>query len=654
MEPTCHEWPFTIVRSYGTGDSNRRFTNALIAAQDRHPGLVEEIWFGGAGALSSPEDVAAKINENIGWREVCKSRGIAFSYQQGVTLNHDADGRHEGFSDDAWVVDADGNRLFGLLCPTSPEAFEANRRVAEKVMADMQPDSYWPDDDLRFSKARNRICFCDRCIELFNRGTNRNMTRVELVEALFGKGKDASARSDWKEFHRRCLGDFAKVYRAAADKVLPSCRLGIQTVSTNEHYDGSDYKPLLEALSGPGLKPVGIRPGSGFYTDNHPWEMVAKTRNVMVEAVRCKKYGIVKQVCYESENWPHVSAEKNPSFQMLECALAIACGCDSIAHYWGSDTNGETDENYEYWFELLAKWKPYFLAIRDAFARTQPCGIAPYSGKDLNDADNWHDWGARDDYTIDYLSRNSVPTCCEDGLVEARWINARRVAELAREDLDVVFSGPVMMDVAAFQALRQKFPELGFVRKVDVKPFAELSPATANIGCFEVFPCGFKARNVVGVYLPKGDGVKAFSEIEDMPGACGTCTVETEFGGSVVLFQSFDLCWLWTGPRRKAILDALDSISKNVHGRILTGGYSVVPYVRADAAGNTAGLFLLNGGCGETPPLKLEIRNPAFEKWSGLDENGSVALRCVREADGRIVVEIPSMRAWSSILVKGA
>lgn len=651
------QWPFAIVRSHGSGDANPRYMEALLAAQDRHPGLIGEIWFSGGDALMDEAEIRARgVAANVKWRDACRSRGIAFSFQQGVTLNHGADGPHKGFSTDAWVVDARGRRLEGMLCPNSPEALEGNRRVAEIILSELKPDSYWPDDDLRYSKGGDMrrpgphlICFCDRCMALFNKETGGSWSRETLANALFGDTPDAAARVAWVAFNRRNLGRFAAVYREVADRVHPSCRLGIQLVHSCERYDGLDFKPMLEALSGPGKQLVGARPGAGYYMDECPWDMIDKARQAMLEATRCAKYGFVGQVCYESENWPHVSAEKNPGSQMLENALALASGCDSLALYWGTDSNGESSENYAFYFDTFAKWKPYLLAVRDAFAGTVPCGLCGYDGAGSFGVDAWM-WRA--DFTERRLAQNSLPLACEGGFVEATWINARRVAELVPADFPRLFSGCVLMDAYAFRALAEKFPDLPFVRAVKYSPLCEQAPATAKIDCFEVFPGGLKSRGVTMAYEPVGKGVETFSSLNGMPGACGTCTVPTGFGGHVVLMQDFDAPWLWTAPRRKAVLDAIESVAGPMHVRLLTGGYSVAVIARVDAEGRTAGAFLVNGGCGETPPLEIALRRPAFGKWRVRAVGGMVAADCSSGA-GDVVVKLPPMAGWTSLLVEG-
>ena len=649
------DWPFAIVRSYGSGDANKNFTEILLAEQDLHPGLIDEIWFSGAGALD-PDALVRQvgIDENIRWREECRKRGIAFSYQQGVTLNHTSSGDvvPPGFPDDAWAVDVDRNRVNGLLCPTSPAAREANRRVAKLLMAELKPDSYWPDDDLRLTRHGNRICFCDRCIGLFNAEFGHSLSRKDLAAAIHGETPDATLRADWTEFNRRNLGRFASVYREVADEVHPSCRLGIQTIFSYEQYDGDDFRPMLEALSGPDHRPVGIRPGSGYYLDRTPRDMFSKGLHVLFEAARCKHYGFVRQICYESENWPHVSAEKNPGSQMLENALALAAGCDSLALYWGSDTNRESDDNFRFYFETFAKWKPFLLAIRDAFKGSVPAGVSEYRGENRLAAANWMMHGDEAELR---LIENGLPLSCEYAAPQAFWLTASKVETLSEADLKKLFAKPVLTDVAAFAALAERFPKLDFIRKVKIASVAEIAPATSNIDCFEVFPGDCKARDVHGVITPCADDVVPFSAISSAADACGTCVVPTEFGGKVVLCQCLAPYFLWTGPRRTAILDALDSAIPFVKTavRLLTGGYAVSVLAHVNRDGRTVGAFLVNAACGETPPLELAIRIPAFYRWQIRTPEATFPAEILSADANEVRLRLPPMKAWTPLLVEG-
>jgi len=647
------EWPFVIIRNFGTGLENKDFLRMVFDAQRRHPGLVEEIWFCG-NRIAEPAENERLAKESLPYRDTCRELGIKFSYQQGITLNHAPDWkkREQLFSENAWAVAADGRRCYGLFCANSDEARDFTRNEAELFLSILQPDSYWPDDDLRMAhKGLNSdVCFCERCVGKFNREYGHEFTRETLADQLFGEHPSAKLRAEWTEFNGKSLAAFAAVFREAVDRVLPSCRLGIQTVYSHWRYDGPDYRPVIEALAGPDHKPVGVRPGAGYYAETKPRQMLEKALCVGEEAERCKRYGFVGQLCYEAENWPHVSAEKSPEAQMIECALMLASGMDSLALYRGSDKNGESDENYAFYFDTLARYKPFFHTICKSFAGTHLAGGAVYHGQN---ALGIPEWTSKDDQTEVFLMTNSVPVVRESGEAEFFILNERAVRELAEADLPVIFAKPVLADVHAFRLLAERFATLKFTSKVRLMRCADLPPVPGDEN-FEHFEGGRKARNCDSVIVPTSPDVRPFSRMLGAPDGAGTCLIPTEFGGSVILFQ-FMKDWIpWTGYRRKVILDALDSV-RWTSVRLLTGGYAVSVTVRKDdATGKTAGVFLLNTSVGSTPALELAIRNPAHGKFAMiLPESKPVCLQIVKKTDGEIVVEIPPLRGWQPALITG-
>ena len=639
-------WPFAIVRSYGSLAVNANFTRSILKAQERHPGLVDEVWAGGSCLLDADETFERDvIAANRPLAEELRRHGIAFSFQQGMTFGHGPDGlEHPGFDEADWAVDWTGRRLKGMFCPTAPAAYATNRRFAERVMKELRPVSYWPDDDLRYSKGR--ICFCERCLGLFSRKTGGDWTREALNEALFGKCPSKDVREAWLAFHRENLGAFARAYREAADAASPECRLGIQLVQSYADYNGRDYAPLVASLSGDGKRPVGLRPGACVYTDRSPREIFRKALYVMNEAARSRRYGPIGQICYESENWPHVSSEKSPAFQMVENALALAAGCDSLALYWGTDVNRESDENYAFYFDTFARWKPFLLALRDGCRGTEPCGVAEWRGGNEAATGWWH-W--REEDAELRLMENAVPLSAPDARVEARWLTARRVEALAEGDVRRLFAQPVLLDVAAFAALQEKFRETAFLKSVRLEP-VDFGALQAEQVMEEVFADGAHARDVLKCIVPQTTNVIRRSRLSLAPDACGTCAIPTGFGGMAVLVQDLSSPWLWTGPRRKAILDALDAaIPGGAAARLLTGGYCVAPIVRTDARGRVKGVFLLNASPGETPPLELSVRCPAGRACRLRTEAGEASAAVVRRRGEEVVLRIPSIPGWRPV-----
>ena len=106
---TSTEWPFAILRSYGAYEANRDFLSRVFAAQERHPGLVDEIWFCANGdEFGDPEAYARSVAErNLPAKEPCRRLGIRFSFQA-WTLGHQSCDARANIPEDAWMVTDEG------------------------------------------------------------------------------------------------------------------------------------------------------------------------------------------------------------------------------------------------------------------------------------------------------------------------------------------------------------------------------------------------------------------------------------------------------------------------------------------------------------------------------------------------------------------
>ena len=370
------DWPLIAIRHTSALSDAPEVFMQLMECHRRHPGACDEFWFS-AGLRMTPENA---------FRPLCEEAGIRLSYQQGLTLGHGVanfDGTKSGeqkFPDDAWRIDADGRRL-DLLCPRSPFVLSYEREFTKAILRTIRPDSYWLDDDLRLGAWQPQGCFCYRCIAAFNAKTGENWTRVELAKRLFSKVPREPLRAQWGEFNAESLALYAAAVRAAADELGSPCRLGYQAIWADSTYNGPDFRPLLEALSGPERRPVGIRPGAGFYTEAEPRGMVAKCLSIAREAERCKDYGnLVASVCYEQETYPRHVLHKSPGAIMTECALSLASGCDSLSLYWYDQAAPEPVEEYDRFVRTLAEARPYFARLAASTRRTRLGGVARFVG----------------------------------------------------------------------------------------------------------------------------------------------------------------------------------------------------------------------------------------------------------------------------------
>ena len=645
------KWPFIIIRIFGAKEGNEKFLELLYEWNAENPNIIGELWFA-VGDLRSLEKYEPVVKDLKSIKAKCLESGIKFSLQQGGTLGHYPAPHmknYKHFDTTDWAVDYDGNVLYGVLCANSENVREYSRKVAETFIGELgDVSSYWVDDDLRLIyKGFKEICFCDRCIQKFNEMFNYNFDRASLKAKLIGENSSGEIRKNWTIFNSKSLGEYANSFAQAVENLNSDCRLGLQAVYSSWIYDGPDLLEVLKGLSGKNNWQVGIRPGACYYNDHRPVEMLEKSLAVMQEANRCATYGnLVGQVCYEAENWPHISALKSPSAQLTECALALASGCDSLALYWGSDKNRESDENYRFYWQYLKKFYPYFETIRRVCQNTETSGIAFYRGSDLYQTPRWQI--ITDSVAESRLIHNSLPIV-RGGKVNAWVVDCATVEELNITDLPKLFSESVMLDIAAFEALAKKFPELAWQKKVE---FISLDPN--NVPFYEIFEHDYTAMNMKKAILPKSSDVVMCSKTNRFEECAGSCIIPTEFGGKVLLIQETAYASLWTGYRRKMILDAIDSMTVNkIPARLMTDGFSIYPIIRVRNNGEVAGVFLVNTSIGETMDLKLAIRDGGASKYL-LHQVGTEAkeLEIFEKLGDEVILNLPALNGWQSIFIE--
>ncbi len=646
--------PFIIIRCYGSGKGNEKALQTVFEAQEKYPGLVNEIWFAG-GSYQKPELIPQEAAGSLIFRERCRELNIDFSFQQGITLGHSGENaEYPGFSEDCWSVTVDGEITPGIFCPLSPAVQDYTFRQARIFMEILQPDSYWPDDDLRLCRKCGIICCCDRCMERFNRDYDCAVTRETLKAALEGEADEAAIqiRKKWQNFNSRRLSEFAAVFRKAADEAAPNCRLGLQAVSSSWVYDGEDHRESLKALSGSGHT-VGIRPGALYFTDANPRDMVRKALDMLKEAANCRKYGFVDQICAEVENYPHVAAGKNPAGQLTEAAVMLACGVDSLALYRGADANGESPENDRFFFDLLYAYKPFLLAVKETFNGTLPSGIALYRGGNKLAHPQWDGEGFE---TETRIVCNSLPVTRMAAAPQCFMLDERCAGELAQEDFRDCFSRPVLLDTGAWRVLTRRFPGEKFLQKVKVEPLAGFDMAGGAGKILELFADGYTAADVTGIIKAMDDNVTELSSLTGCPGCCGSCSFDSGYGGRIILIQTLDNRWLWTQSRRKMILDSLDdSLYGGMPVRLLTGGFAVWVVAHTGENGRTAGVFLLNLGTGITLPLKIALRDPEATGFE-LHTMGGKPEKLIPEAQSEheIIYTLPPLQAYQAVLIAPA
>lgn len=391
------EYPFIVFRLSGSPNNKPEFFRQSCAVHAKYKGAFDDFWYGGGKPLCKLEFCREDLRTFSVNRPAIEAAGMTLSFQQGLTTIHDyyyvgeagapeAAGVYDAaeaypFPDDAWMVRPNGEVAKGrCLCPRAPSVLDYEYQYVKEVLRELRPVTFWLDDDLRLGVGKVG-CFCPRCVAAFNAKHGLNLTREALAARLFGKTPIDDLREQWIAFNEESLALYGAAARRAADEVMPECRLALQTVSADCLLNGRNYGPILQALSGHGRVPSGLRPGHGCYTEDKPYDFLEKAFWCTREAERSRKLGkICGTICYEQETYTRRVFHKSPGAIVTESALALASGCDTLSLYWADREQPERIEDYERFVKTVAEARPYFERLAASTRRTSLGGVARYLG----------------------------------------------------------------------------------------------------------------------------------------------------------------------------------------------------------------------------------------------------------------------------------
>lgn len=282
------------------------------------------------------------------------------------------------------MVGPNGEVTGSVNCPRQEDYLAFMEEAFAPYVRETRPHSLYLDDDLRVTNhpPAPMGCYCDDCIEEFNKEYGHNFTRGSLVEALIANEGDGKIRSEWIAFGQESLAGIVRAISKGVHRVSPETRMGLQHTAFHfQLLEGWDWNPMFRAMrEETGLEPVS-RPGHGFYDDHAPRGMIEKAFGI-ARQIRRLDPGIT-EIAPEIEGYLHKATGKSPRSVCLETMLYLSMGATQMS-YAIICGNGEPVSWYaDHYFKALSEWKP-FASEYAAFNRgTLPAGIDPYISRNL-------------------------------------------------------------------------------------------------------------------------------------------------------------------------------------------------------------------------------------------------------------------------------
>ncbi len=357
-------------------DEQWRATYKAIA---ENPGCCDEVWFStgiGVPPLKWHREQAARL---VKAAEDLRKIGIVPSLQFQATLGHsDLLSSSEDCSAKNWTgwTGSTGVEDKYCNCPRQKGFLDYVREMA-RIYAAFKPGSVWVDDDLRIGNhtpatKNSRIgCWCETCIDAFNRETGANWTR-QTLDAAMAKDKVLAAR--WKDFSVAAIADIARIIAEETHAISPDTMMAFQHAFDEHSVDS--VRAITKAMSKATGRSTGLRPGGGMYYDIDPTQQIVKSIIATRFKRTIKDLTDVEVWCPEVESWPRTYGGRSAQSVLVESFTAIGYGFNSTSMLI-LDTRYETDELYSRTLlKPLADAAPVLSGFARANEGTIPAGFA--------------------------------------------------------------------------------------------------------------------------------------------------------------------------------------------------------------------------------------------------------------------------------------
>jgi hypothetical protein len=439
-------------------NSDARF-NELLALLDRHKGAVDEIaLFSSITHAPIPADVFLERTRIMKLRmEEARKHGYRAGINIIATLGHHNENLENSLKGKyTHMTNIEGDACEGSFCPND-ENFKNYVATIYRYSAEAKPDFIWIDDDMRlYHWPVGYGCFCDHCLDIFNKETGYTFTRAELKKSLNqGKMEDKlRLRRLWIDHNRNTFFRLFATIEKAVHETDPHIAIGQMT--GERAVEGYDYDKWAEILSGNAHAAVMWRPGAGYYDDNINSNLAGKAHTLGNQVAVLPPQ--VKSIQAEIENFPYQRLKKSAHIVSLEAASYIAAGCTGAAYNVLTFYDEPLDE-YEPLIAKLQSVRPFFDLMVSKLGRIPLSGACKIWNKNTIIADNaesgtWLEGSAAT--SANEIFGIGIPASYSGDHAKVAILGKDVVPALSDEEIRKVLSTGVYMDCEVLKQLNER------------------------------------------------------------------------------------------------------------------------------------------------------------------------------------------------------
>ena len=651
----------------------------LIEDIKANPGCCDGVWLNSLYGFPKYETVREAVENMKEVKRLFADAGIKVSLQISNTLGHSA-GHMSSYDFSGLVFEGTpvermvgeyGETSYGCYCP-SGEYFRNYIYETTKMYAEIDPVCVWVDDDLRIYNHApvNHGCFCDGCISRFNKKHGTSYTRESLVHEI-NRG-DISVREAYIEHNRESMSGLTAVISKAIHEVCPNARMAYQSSRTNS-FLGKDFNCIFDAMyENSGKRPVGYRPGGGFYEDSSPRGMLSKALHLDCAIAVVPDY--VEDICPEIECLPDVYFGKSLEGTAKEISLYLAYGCNCISV--ASPNHGSECEEYNNdlmrWF---AKYSDFWKKIIEHNGKAKCSGVgiylSPESYKRPVSADEKDfSWDViRFAYENTSLMSVGIPVTNNFKDCRAILLYEEAAKGLLEHEIKELVKKPVVCTSKVLEMLCDRGYGKYFgatVKNIGSKSGREV----------------YSGHSVNGKYVGKHwrassfhspAGIVMAQEIIDRDGKTeelghfDDMLSSEKFGTVNAVVNTYDdngkQCAKWavfgyalfervmSSVKRNQILNAIDCICGNTLPAVIKTPDQVTVIPRVDKDGKTVSVSVMSISIGETGEQQLLVRNPVGEKFAFMSAKKPYTEIGFEKKEDGYLLRLPVLEPYEMITV---
>lgn len=542
---------FNSIRiEYPNWISEQRFEDILKMIK-KHPCDISQIAFITANVHTpvTLADMEKRLEILKKRMERARGAGLSPGIDMLATIGHHSEDLSNCLNGNYYrMTNINGKACKGSFCMTDKRYINDYVIPVYEMMAQSKPDFIWSDDDVRYQHMPvGKGCFCDGCIDKFNRMNGTEYTRDTLRKAF---RSNVELRKLWLDKQSLAMKELFDVLSDTVRSVDKKITLGFMCGEwINE---GNDFPLWCAALSENGKYEIMLRPGGSAYSDDKYCDYVFTSGEVGRQNAYIPEY--VTSVQNEIENFPHPTFGKTSKSLAAEYILGITSGCSGAAFNILPGETGEPVKNAERHLAALNGITPFARLVFAKLSGSSLCGIHANWDKYIAASVPSENFWEREISFSEQVAESStsynhellsigLPEAFNKQYAKVFTVNGENLSVMERNDIISLLSGGVYMDVSALEYLNangfEEYTGFRVEKKFEVDAIEEYTDALINNGIFGGKRNGRQEFNPGDAYslVSVSDDVQILSKLVDYHGTViGECCMglyENSLGGRI-------------------------------------------------------------------------------------------------------------------------